>query len=63
MYVKNVHCIKACVLKAHISTEIQKRNHSTWVKNWRNLHEECVGIRIGYIKEQGQSSLRKTIRL
>lgn len=31
MYVKNVHCIKICVLKANISAEVQKRNHSTWL--------------------------------
>lgn len=49
---KNIHCIKATVIKANISAEIQKRDHSTWMgttgktflKNVLGVRIRCTGV-------------------
>lgn len=61
LYIKNVHCIKVCVVKAHISAETQKRNHSTWVRlNEKIFMKNILEVRIRCIEVWEQSGLRKT---
>lgn len=51
-----------CAEGQYICRSSEKESFNMVDNNWRNLHEECVGVKIGYIKVQGQSSLMKTIR-
>ena len=48
---KNIHCIKGCVVKPNTSAEIQKKNHSTLVRITGEIFlKNMLGVRIGALK-------------